>query len=119
MAINLKSMNQTQLADLIKRAQARQRALAKEKAAKLRAKIGALVKAEGLRLDDLFGGRSATATRKAAKKATKSPGKPRAKVKPKYRNPATGETWAGRGKRPRWFAEALAAGKKEKDFLIR
>ena len=45
--------------------------------------------------------------------------KPRAKVKPKYRNPANkSETWTGRGKRPRWFNAALAAGKKEKDLLI-
>jgi DNA-binding protein H-NS len=26
-----------------------------------------------------------------------------AKVPPKYRNPVTGETWAGRGMRPRWL----------------
>lgn len=25
------------------------------------------------------------------------------KVKPKYRNPRTGETWAGRGAKPRWM----------------
>lgn len=41
------------------------------------------------------------------------------KVKPKYRNPADPKmTWAGRGMQPRWFREALAAGKKEKDLLI-
>ena len=41
-------------------------------------------------------------------------------VKPKYRNPADpNQTWAGRGKRPRWFADALTAGKKEKDLLIK
>lgn len=28
-----------------------------------------------------------------------------AKVEPKYRNPATGETWTGRGKAPRWIAD--------------
>lgn len=26
-----------------------------------------------------------------------------AKVAPKYRNPATGQTWTGRGKPPRWI----------------
>ena len=26
-----------------------------------------------------------------------------AKVAPKYRNPATGETWTGRGKAPKWI----------------
>jgi len=25
------------------------------------------------------------------------------KVAPKYRNPATGETWTGRGKAPKWI----------------
>ena len=44
--------------------------------------------------------------------------RPRAKrrsggtVAPKYRNPANAEqTWSGRGKRPRWFNDALKAGK--------
>ncbi|MDM0030492.1 H-NS histone family protein [Variovorax saccharolyticus] len=36
----------------------------------------------------------------------------------KYRSP-TGETWAGgRGRKPRWIAEALAAGKSLSDFEI-
>ena len=29
----------------------------------------------------------------------------RVKVAPKFRNPATGETWTGRGKPPRWIAD--------------
>lgn len=108
MAIDLKSLNYNQLSDLIARAQARQEELAKEKAAKLREKINALVKAEGLGLEEVFGGRS-SGTR----------GKARSKVKPKYRNPADpNQTWSGRGKRPRWFTAALGAGKKEKDLLI-
>ena len=39
------------------------------------------------------------------------------KVPPKYRSPS-GETWAGRGARPRWMVEALKKGKKMEDFLI-
>src|ERR1700746_2976116 len=39
------------------------------------------------------------------------------KVPPKYRGPS-GETWAGRGARPRWLVEALKRGKKVDDFLI-
>ena len=42
----------------------------------------------------------------------------RLKVKPKYRN-KKGETWAGRGKPPRWMATELKAGKKKEDFLIK
>jgi DNA-binding protein H-NS len=39
------------------------------------------------------------------------------KVPPKYRSPS-GETWAGRGARPKWMVEALKKGKKLDDFLI-
>ena len=39
------------------------------------------------------------------------------KVPPKYRGP-TGETWAGRGARPRWLVAAIKRGKKLDDFLI-
>jgi DNA-binding protein H-NS len=35
-------------------------------------------------------------------------------VKPKYRNPETGETWAGRGKPPKWIA-----GKDKTQYLIK
>jgi DNA-binding protein H-NS len=39
------------------------------------------------------------------------------KVPPKYRGPG-GETWSGRGLRPRWLAAALKGGRKLDDFLI-
>ena len=39
------------------------------------------------------------------------------KVPPKYRS-RSGETWAGRGARPKWMVEALKKGKKIEDFLI-
>ena len=39
------------------------------------------------------------------------------KVSPKYRGPS-GETWAGRGARPRWLVAAIKGGKKLDDFLI-
>src|SRR5579871_6038239 len=43
----------------------------------------------------------------------------RGKVAPKYRNPENpGETWAGRGLKPRWLAAALKSGKKLDDFRI-
>ena len=40
------------------------------------------------------------------------------KVPPKYRSPS-GETWAGRGAKPRWMVEALKKGKKMESFLIK
>ena len=39
------------------------------------------------------------------------------KVPPKYRGPS-GETWAGRGARPRWLVDAIKGGKRLDDFLI-
>ena len=39
------------------------------------------------------------------------------KVPPKYRS-HSGETWAGRGARPRWLVAAIKGGKKLEDFLI-
>ena len=42
------------------------------------------------------------------------------KVLPKYCNPKNrSETWAGRGKLPRWLKDQLRDGKKLNDFLIR
>lgn len=35
------------------------------------------------------------------------------KVAPKYRNPATGETWTGRGKAPKWIE-----GRDRSNFVI-
>ena len=39
------------------------------------------------------------------------------KVPPKYHGPS-GETWAGRGARPRWLVAAIKGGKKLDEFLI-
>jgi len=40
-------------------------------------------------------------------------------VFPKYKNPARpSETWAGRGKQPRWLTAQLSSGKKLDDFRI-
>jgi DNA-binding protein H-NS len=109
MAVDLKNLNHTQLTDLISKAQARQDELRKEKVGKLREKVLALIKAEGYSFDDIFGG-----TRGAPKRRGGT-----GSVAPKYRNPADPEqTWSGRGKRPRWFNDALKAGKKEKDLAI-
>jgi DNA-binding protein H-NS len=49
----------------------------------------------------------------------KSERRPYPKVFPKYRNPNDpSETWAGRGKQPRWLAALLETGKQLEDFRI-
>ena len=106
MAIDIKSLNQAQLNELIQRAESRKHELAKEKIVRVREKVLALLKAEDFTFEDVFGGRGAV-------RKTRRP------AQPKYRNPADhAQVWSGRGKRPRWFNAALAAGKKEKDLLI-
>ncbi len=45
--------------------------------------------------------------------------RPYPQVLPKYRNPTRpSETWAGRGKQPRWLTAQLRSGKKLDDFRI-
>jgi len=102
MAVDIKNLNHNQLNELIAKAQTR-----REQVSTVRDKVNALIKAEGFTFDDLFGARAPKSRRAGTT------------VAPKYRNPDDAEqTWSGRGKRPRWFNEALAAGKKESDLLV-
>jgi DNA-binding protein H-NS len=73
------------------------------------AKVKELMAAYGLTLADL-GTRAAAAPRKAARNGSK--------VAPKYRHPATGETWTGRGLKPKWLRAELEAGRTIDSFLI-
>ncbi len=40
------------------------------------------------------------------------------KVPAKYRDPASGSTWSGRGLQPNWLKAALGAGRKLSDFAL-
>ena len=71
--------------------------------------------------------KSATSSREAAASAeggAAGPGrrKPSAnagrKVAPKYRNPATGDTWTGRGLKPKWLVAALNSGRSLSEFAL-
>lgn len=126
MSIDLRGLSAKQLGALIEQARKQQTALAKRTPiATVRSKITQFAKAEGYTLEELFGTVSAAKPAGAAK-ATKTAGKSSragvklGKVAPKYRNPANPkETWAGRGKQPRWMAVLTAKGKKVEDFLIK
>lgn len=59
---------------------------------------------------DLEGQVTALAARASAGRGTSVP--------VKYRDPASGATWSGRGLRPRWLADALAAGRTLADFEV-
>jgi DNA-binding protein H-NS len=46
--------------------------------------------------------------------------RPYPEVQPKYRNPdRPSETWAGRGKKPRWLVAQLRLGKRIDEFRIK
>ena len=70
------------------------------------ARVRALVEEYGLTADDVFVGAKKRAS-KASSGAVKNP------VAPKYRDPATGATWSGRGMTPKWMA-----GKDRAQFAI-
>lgn len=78
------------------------------------AKIKALMQEHGVTLAELGGGKAAGGR---APRAAKS-GSTGRKVAAKYRNPATGDTWSGRGLKPNWLKAALASGKKIEDFAL-
>lgn len=40
------------------------------------------------------------------------------KVAPKYRDPATGETWSGRGLQPKWLKAAIEGGRSLEEFAV-
>ena len=63
-------------------------------------------------------GRPAKAVAKTVAKKTKKAGDKRSVVAPKYRDSATGMTWTGRGKQPKWLAAYIKEGKKLADFAI-
>lgn len=68
------------------------------------AEIQAKMKEYGITLADMKGG---VKKRKSG-----------AAVVAKYRNPATGESSTGRGRSPKWLADALAKGHSKDEFLI-
>ncbi len=71
------------------------------------AQVKALMAEHGLTLADLSSRAPTTTARK-----------PMGKVAAKYRNPATGDTWSGRGLKPNWLKAALEAGRKIEDFAV-
>ena len=76
---------------------------------KAREQILAIARNAGVSVEELLGNGGA--------KAKKANGK---KVDAKYQNPKdTSQTWTGRGRQPRWMAEAVANGKRPDDFLMK
>ena len=71
----------------------------------MKAEIAAMAAKSGFSVQELFG---------------KGAGRKGSTVAPKYRNPDnTSETWAGRGRPPRWLSAFMKKGVKREKFLIK
>lgn len=102
--VDLNSMSLKELKDL--QAQVAKAIASFEDRKKLEtlAKLREMARAEGFQLEELT---ALTTTRKRAPSTTI------------YANPAdSSDTWSGRGRKPRWFIEAMAKGTRREDLLV-
>ncbi len=112
----------SQAEDLMRQAEAARKAEIGAALAEIKAKMAMY----GITLADLGGKARAAKGRKpkAAKPAKAAKGtkakvaKPRKPVAAKYRNPATGDAWSGRGRVPKWLAAELAKGRTREEFAV-
>ena len=104
------------LADLIAQKAALEKQIAeaqtRERSAAI-AQIKELMAQYGLTVADI--GRKSPPAKPSGKQ--KGPRKG-SKVPAKYRDPATGQAWSGRGLHPKWLRAALAQGRKLSDFAV-
>lgn len=103
MDINLNQMSLKELKDL--QAQVA-RAIATYEERRKRAalaEVEEMLRAKGFTLSDV----------------TSIAGKGKSISAPRYANPANpSDTWTGRGRKPKWFTDAIAAGKSPEDMAI-
>jgi len=95
--------------ELLKQREALEQAIASARSQEVneaKAKVRELVAEFGLTIQDVF-----PSGRSSGKSGTKSESVN--KVAPKYRDPATGQHWTGRGKAPKWIV-----GQDRTKFLI-
>ena len=100
------------LQELLEQKQALERQIQEAQSATRReavAEIRRLMQVNGLTVADLM---TSNTRKSSSETGVRKP------VAPKYRNPESGETWTGRGLKPRWLATAIGAGKSLEDFVI-
>jgi DNA-binding protein H-NS len=91
-----------QIASLMQQAEAQRRAEVAMVIRDIRTKMAEF----GISAADLDMGRAVRSSRRGQTVAVK------------YRNVATGETWTGRGKMPRWLAAEVAKGRTKEHFAV-
>ena len=106
-AKDLEKLSMSELDALIERAQSVRSTTRERRRAALRAEVEEMVEKEGFTVSELFG------RKLGGRGASRGD-------RPKYRNPDNpGETWMGKGKRPKWLTAKLDAGARLEDFLAR
>ncbi|MFB9886194.1 H-NS histone family protein [Balneatrix alpica] len=110
MKLDLQSMSLAELQDL--QASVEKAIASKEQQAEIIARIKALAVENGLSLDAVASELQGTGRSKGSSIKAKSA--------PQYYNPAAPEqTWTGKGRKPKWIEEALAAGRDLEEFRIK
>ncbi len=109
----------SQAEDLMRQAEAARKAELSAVLADIKAKMTAY----GITIADLAGKARVPKGSNAKSATTVKPSriktvKPRKPVAAKYRNSATGETWSGRGKAPKWLVAMEATGRKRDEFAV-
>jgi DNA-binding protein H-NS len=107
----------SQIQKQISRLQAQARKLEAAQSEKKKAavaEVAALMKKLGVSIDDLRAGAPRAAR---APSATRAAGK-RVPAPVKFRDPASGDAWSGRGRTPRWLAAHEAQGRTREDFRV-
>ena len=102
--INLEEMTFDELKQLEKDVAKAIKTFERRRMSEARAAVEATVRELGFSLSDLM---------------QESKGKPKSAPTPKYRHPENAaQTWSGRGRKPRWFQEAIDAGVSPDELLI-
>ncbi|OSQ53029.1 H-NS histone family protein [Marivita geojedonensis] len=104
MSVDLNNMSKDELKQLIKDAEKALKTLEARRLSEAKKAAESAAKEYGFSLDELLGG---------------APQKKGSKSAPKYKNPAdASQTWTGKGRKPNWVIDALAAGKTMEDLKI-
>ncbi|NOG70486.1 H-NS family nucleoid-associated regulatory protein [Roseicella sp. DB1501] len=117
----LDGLNVGQLRQAISYAEARIRQREASEKASARDELMKLAQEKGFAIHDLFGDmapRQAGPAKRGRKPKSEGASSERASPPAKYRNPATGEEWSGRGRAAKWIQVAEAEGKSRDEFLI-
>ena len=127
MDIDLRSMSISELKTLGQKVEKAIETYETRRVEDARKEMEKIAKSFGVTLSEVIGGNADVkpARKKPGPKpgrrkpGPKPKGKPKAKAKPKFKNPEdASQTWTGRGRQPAWYKAALAAGKTDKDLAV-